>query len=288
MSYPSISAEKNRVWRTGAVAALLFAAGAAHAHQATEAPGNRAGDTLRYPYVAALSRSSGGERVYFCAGALVAPRWILTAAHCFHNPRGARIGRQGLAAEVGASWLGEVPVEAQVAIARIVVHPDYDPQSQDNDIALVELVEEAGPLIAEVAAPRAAADPDHATVLGFGSFYEGRLAANALSRSGEPASQVSDRLRQAVVRLVDPAACAARLGAGGAATGAYQICAGAGPDATCVGDSGAPLVVEGADRTDRVAGIVSFGSGCATQRPVTVYTRVSAYAGWIAATIRGR
>jgi secreted trypsin-like serine protease len=278
-------------WRTGAVTALLFAAGAAQAQpggQAAEAPGNRAGDTLRYPYVAAFSRSSGGDRVYFCAGALVAPRWILTAAHCFHNPRGARVTNQGLAAEVGASWLGEVPIEAQVAVARIIVHPDYDRESQDNDIALVELAEEAGPLIAEVATARAAPDAGQATVLGFGSFYEGRLAANALSRTGAPVSQSSDRLRQASVRLVDSETCAARLGAGRAAPGANQICAGAGPDATCIGDSGAPLIVAGTDRTDRVAGIVSLGSGCAADRPVTVYTRVSAYAGWIAATIRGR
>jgi secreted trypsin-like serine protease len=291
MSCPSISAAKNRAWRTGAVAALLLAAGAAHAQPAPRvagATGTRNGDTLRYPYVAAFSRSSGGDRVYFCAGALIAPRWILTAAHCFHNPRGARITNRDLAAEVGANWLGEVPIEAQVAIARIVVHPDYDRESQDNDIALIELAEEAGPLIAEVATPRATADSGPATVLGFGSFYEGRLAASAVSRSGAPAAQLSDRLRQAVVRLVDPATCAARLGAAGPATGAHQMCAGAGSDATCVGDSGSPLIVEGPDRTDRVAGIVSLGSGCAADRPVTVYTRVSAYAGWIAATMRGR
>jgi secreted trypsin-like serine protease len=295
MSCPSTSAAKNRGWRIGAGAALLFAAAAAHGQtgpkapgdQAAEAAGNRAGDTLRYPYVAAFSRSNGGDRVYFCAGALIAPRWILTAAHCFHNPRGARIGREGLSAEVGANWLGEVPIEAQVAVARIVVHPEFDSQSQDNDIALVELAEEAGPLIAEVATARPGPDSARATVLGFGSFYEGRLAASALTRTGAPAAQTSDRLRQAVVRLVDPAACAAQLG-GAEAIGASRICAGAGPDTTCVGDSGAPLVVEGADRTDRVAGIVSFGSGCAAASPVTVYTRVSAYAGWIAATIRGR
>ena len=39
---------------------------------------------------------------------------------------------------------------------------------------------------------------------------------------------------------------------------------------------------------DRVAGIVSFGSGCAADQPVTVYTRVSAYAEWVGATIAGR
>ena len=276
-----MTARAVRVGNFAAGAALLLAAAAARAE--TAAP---AADTVRYPYVAALSRSSDGERVYFCAGALVAPRWILTAAHCFFNPRGGRIGSAGVAAEVGASRLGEVPAGAQVRVARIVVHPDFDPQSQDNDVALVELADEAGPLVASVARP--ADEPTEAIVLGFGSFYEGRLAANALSANGAPASQTSDRLRQAAVRFVAPDACAAQLGAGGAGNPAHRICAGAGPEATCVGDSGAPLIVEGADRTDRVAGIVSFGSGCAAARPVTVYTRVSAYAGWIAATIGGR
>jgi secreted trypsin-like serine protease len=278
-----VRARTRTAWRCGAAAALLFAAAGAQAQAA-----GQPADTLRYPYVAALSRGAGEERVYFCAGALVAPRWILTAAHCFYNPRGQPIAEAGLSAEVGANWLKEVPNEAQVRVGRIVVHPDYDPASQDNDIALVLLAEEAGPLIAEVATARPAADPASATVLGFGSFYEGRLAANAVTRTGAPAAQLSDRLRQAVVRLVDPASCAARLGIGGDATGAYQICAGAGPGESCVGDSGGPLVVEGSDRADRLAGVVSFGSGCAADLPVTVYTRVSAYAGWIADTISAR
>lgn len=257
----SISAGRNRARLAAALLALVAGGAAAQEHPA---------DTLRYPYVAALSRVSGAERVYFCAGALVAPRWILTAAHCFHDPRGVPIGTGDLWAEVGGTVLKDVPDGAQVRFDRIVVHPGYDPATQANDIALIRLDQEAGPLTARIAA-RPADERGPATALGFGSFYEGMLAGRAVTSRGAPAAQLSDRLRQAEVPVVRCEADAAQF-----------LCTG-GP---CVGDSGGPLVMGTSEAADRLVGIVSLGTGCGVDSPSIVHTRVSAYAPWIAETLR--
>jgi secreted trypsin-like serine protease len=241
------------------------------------APASEPADAVRYPYVAALSRVTGSDRVYFCVGTLIQPRWILTAAHCFHSPGGARISARNVYAAVGQDRLAAAGDEVQVGVERIFVHPRYDAASQTNDIALVRLSDVAGPLVADTGG----ADPRIATALGFGSFYEGRLAGNALSRTGAPTAQLSDRLRRAAMRVVAPAHCAA-LGA----ADDLSVCASAGPSDACIGDSGGPLVAEVPEGEDRLVGIVSLGSGCAVPEPVVRYTRVEPYSAWIFETIQ--
>jgi secreted trypsin-like serine protease len=274
------SARNSAVLCAVAAIALLLSDKAGHAQAARNdklVPG-RPAEAIRYPYVAAFSRESGDRRVYFCAGTLIAPQWIATAAHCFHAPGGQRIGTRDLWAEVGRDWLRGVGEDAQMRVVRIVIHPDYDPATQANDIALVRLDQVAGPLVADLAVREDGART--ATALGFASLYEGELATQALNPAGVSASQLSDRLRQAELRTRDPSRCAGLPGEGAMASDRI-ICAGADPRDACVGDSGAPLVEPNEAGEDRLIGIVSLGSGCAVAEPVVAYTRVAAYADWI-------
>ncbi len=274
MSFRSISAGRNKLGRIAALA-ITMASGQAFAQ-----PAGEPGDAARHPYVAALARDAGNDPVFFCAGALIAPRWIATAAHCFHNRDGRRIGNDGLWAVVGRDRLDRLDIAVRTRITRVIIHPAYDPTTQSNDIALVRLDAITGSRPIAIARERDS-EPSGSTALGFGSLYEGRLAATALSWSGSPAAQASSRLRRAQMWAHDPRSCLVLAGRRGDADMADLLCVGADPIDACVGDSGAPLIASSIDGEDRLIGVLSLGSGCAVSEPVLAYLRIADYARWI-------
>lgn len=90
-------------------------------------------DTQAYPWFVTLSLD-GTEQGSGCGGSLIHPRWVLSAAHCFEdepqNQIRAIAGRQKLSAtQTGVSALSK----------RVIMHPDYNSKTKDNDVALIEL-----------------------------------------------------------------------------------------------------------------------------------------------------
>lgn len=79
----------------------------------------------------------------FCTATLIAPDLILTATHCVYNPQsGQRVKAAGLTFRAG---LRQGTVVAERKIARIEVHPAYDPTTGNAatnirfDVALLRL-----------------------------------------------------------------------------------------------------------------------------------------------------
>lgn len=102
-----------------------------------------------------------------------------------------------------------------------------------------------------------------ATISGWGAIHQ--------------SGPTSEKLQIVHVPLVAKAKCNdAYSSLGGVPAG--QICAAypeGGKDA-CQGDSGGPLTIDG-----RLAGIVSWGNGCAKKGYPGVYTEVAAFREWI-------
>ncbi|GAA1219400.1 S1 family peptidase [Prauserella alba] len=250
------------------VAALAVACGSftvAHAAESTGVTPNVVGgspaDIADFPYAVALTDASGFQ---FCGGSLIAEDKVLTAAHCAEGQDPADVvavtGRTDLTTNEGS----ETPV------SDIWVHPDYTSVTSGADVAVLTLsspVTGAEPieLASATDAPSYAPGTD-ATVAGWGTTSEGGSS--------------SDTLLQGTVPVTSDEDCAAAYGSEYDPEG--MVCAGfpeGGVDA-CQGDSGGPLVVDG-----RLAGVVSWGNGCARPDNPGVYARVGTYADDIAAQL---
>jgi hypothetical protein len=181
-----------------------------------------------------------------CTGTLVAPRVVLTAAHCVENTDAPQVLSVVFASET-ARALGRERVRAVAGR----LHPDW--RAGAHDLGVLILAEDAPvPPVPLRGAPLPADVVGRTTrVVGFGLDDEGRTG---LRRSGT-----------ARVTAVDPGAFSIELA----------------PAMSCGGDSGGPSFLE-VDGTEHLVGVTSFGDlACTTG----TNTRVDAHADFLQAVI---
>jgi trypsin len=230
----------------------------------------------QFPWQISLQRRSGTRFSHSCGGSILNERWVVTAAHCVD---GARTRNLRVVAGDHNRNVNE-GVEQTVTLARIVEHPNYNPSTSENDIALLEL---SSPLILSSARRTAAiglftpadsaagldAPGTLSTISGWGTTSESGSLPAVLKFAQVPV--ISDtEAREAYGDIAD-----SMIGAGFPQGGVD----------TCQGDSGGPLTLQ-TPAGPRLAGLTSFGIGCARAGLPGIYTEVSFFNSFILSTIQ--
>lgn len=229
------------------VAVIALVSGASRADAIVGGTPARVADT---PWVVAITTTDGQ---LVCGGALVAPDKVMTAAHCV-TKKGV-LGKDQRPAEqfrvvAGRTDLRVKDEGVEAAVAGVWRHPGYVEVTKGDDVAVLTLAQTLP--YRTIALGEAGGE---GVVLGWGRTAENTPPAMTLRKVTVPILSDEECL------LKEPDY---RQGA--------MLCAGRGGRDACTGDSGGPLVVRG-----RLAGVVSFGRGCARPEEPGVYTRLAHY-----------
>ncbi|XP_051967354.1 transmembrane protease serine 13b [Xyrauchen texanus] len=203
-----------------------------------------------------------------CGGTLVAPDFIITAAHCFSQEKSDYLLPSNWKVYIG--MVSQLKLPSLYNVKKITIHENYDPDTKNNDIALLIL-------------NRPVSNVQPACLPVFGqTFSPGSkcwTTGFGVTREGDDSGSII--LMQVAVGLIDLVVCNKPAVYNGLITENMQ-CAGdlIGGKDSCQGDSGGPLVCKADDRW-YLTGVTSWGDGCGKINRPGIYSNVGRLLTWI-------
>ncbi|XP_037668859.1 tissue-type plasminogen activator isoform X1 [Choloepus didactylus] len=244
-------------------------------------------DIASHPWQAAIfvkNRRSPEER-FLCGGILISSCWVLSAAHCFLD----RFPPHHVKVVLGRTYR-VVPGEEEQTfeVEKYIVHKEFDDDTYNNDIALLQLKSDSLSCAQESNAVATVCLPE--ADLQLPDWTECEASGYGKHEASSPF--YSERLKEAHVRLYPSSRCTSQhlfnrtitnnmLCAGDTRSGGNQ----ANLHDACHGDSGGPLVCMKDNRMTLV-GIISWGLGCGQKDVPGIYTKVTNYLDWIRDNMR--
>ena len=222
-----------------------------------------------WPSQAAVLRSDGG----LCGGTVIAPNWVLTAAHCVFADHDGTNLLPASAFQVVTKTKNFREGGERIPVRQVVTEKDYHGSEFGHDLALLQLdrptsVPAIG-LMSEELIPKLAPPGTSAIVVGWGTT--------------KPEGDVAQSLMQVALPIVGFDTCKKSYD-----LVSTQICAGfpEGGKDSCQGDSGGPLMVRDANGKFAQVGVVSYGKGCAEAGFPGVYEEPGPHLSWIRQHVR--